>query len=129
MYEELGVRIEFFGNEIENLEYFHPITGNKIESVEDVRVFPASHYAAGVDVMKKAIANIKLELEDQLEKFKSAGKLLEAHRLETRCNYDIEMLTQTGFCSGIENYSMHIDGRTFGQPPHCLLDYFPKILL
>ncbi|MEV1287555.1 excinuclease ABC subunit UvrB [Micromonospora sp. NPDC049679] len=124
-YEELAVRIEFFGDEIERLYYLHPLTGDIIKEVDQLLIFPATHYAAGPERMERAIRDIEAELADRLAELDRQGKLLEAQRLRMRTTYDIEMMRQVGFCSGIENYSMHIDGRDFGSPPHCLLDYFP----
>ncbi|GAA5191972.1 excinuclease ABC subunit UvrB [Rugosimonospora acidiphila] len=124
-YEELALRIEFFGDEIEKLYYLHPLTGDVVREVDEMLIFPASHYAAGPERMERAIRGIEAELEARLAEFETQGKLLEAQRLRMRTTYDIEMMRQVGFCSGIENYSMHIDDRQPGDPPHCLLDYFP----
>jgi excinuclease ABC subunit B len=124
-YEELAVRIEYFGDEIEALYYLHPLTGDVVRKVDELMIFPASHYAAGPERMERAIRGIEAELEERLAELESQNKLLEAQRLRMRTSYDIEMMRQVGFCSGIENYSMHIDGREPGSPPHCLLDYFP----
>src|SRR6201993_27776 len=124
-YEELAVRIEFFGDEIEQLYYLHPLTGDVIRKVDSLRIFPAPHYIAGPQRMAHAISTIEEELAERLAELERQGKLLEAQRLRMRTNYDIEMMRQVGFCSGIENYSRHIDGREPGEPPHCLLDYFP----
>ncbi|HST48228.1 excinuclease ABC subunit UvrB [Jatrophihabitans sp.] len=129
VYEELAVRIEMFGDEIERLYYLHPLTGEVIREVQEVFVFPATHYAAGPDKMERAIAGIEKELEERLAELKGQNKLLEAQRLQMRTSYDIEMMRQVGFCSGIENYSMHIDGRKPGSAPNCLLDYFPEDFL
>lgn len=126
VYEELAVRIEFFGDEIERLMTLHPITGEVVTEDQELYVFPATHYVAGPERMERAIKGIELELEDQLAKFEREGKLLEAQRLRMRTTYDVEMMRQVGSCSGIENYSMHIDGRTRGSAPNCLLDYFPE---
>lgn len=128
-YEELAIRIEFFGDEIEALYYLHPVTGDIVRKVDHLRIFPATHYVAGPDRMEKAIAGIEVELAQQLEIFENAGKLLEAQRLRMRTTYDIEMMRQLGFCSGIENYSRHIDGRGPGTAPATLLDYFPEDFL
>jgi excinuclease ABC subunit B len=125
MYEELAIRVELFGDEIERLYYLHPLTGEVVREVEEVFVFPASHYAAGPARMERAIAGIEQELAGRLEELERQNKLLEAQRLRMRTSYDIEMMRQVGFCSGIENYSMHIDGRAPGSAPNCLLDYFP----
>lgn len=125
VYEELAIRIEMFGDEIDSLAVLHPVTGNVIKEVDHVYLFPASHYVAGEERMKRAIASIEAELEERLEWFESQGKLLEAQRLRMRTSYDLEMLKEIGTCAGIENYSRHIDGREAGTPPHTLLDYFP----
>ncbi len=128
-YEELAVRIEFFGDEVEKLYFLHPLTGDVVREVNDLMIFPASHYAAGHERMERAIAGIEVELEERLAELDRQGKLLEAQRLRMRTTYDIEMMRQVGFCSGIENYSMHIDGRQPGEAPFCLLDYFPDDFL
>ncbi|MGH8959716.1 MAG: DEAD/DEAH box helicase family protein, partial [Jatrophihabitantaceae bacterium] len=128
-YEELAVRIEFFGDEVESLYYLHPLTGDIVRQVEQVRIYPATHYVAGPERMERAIQSIEAELETQLDKLDRQGKLLEAQRLRMRTSYDIEMMRQVGFCSGIENYSRHIDGREAGSAPACLLDYFPDDFL
>ena len=125
VYEELAIRIEMFGDEIDSLAVLHPVTGNVIKEVDHVYLFPASHYVAGEERMKRAIASIEAELEERLEWFESQGKLLEAQRLRMRTSYDLEMLKEIGTCAGVENYSRHIDGREAGTPPHTLLDYFP----
>lgn len=125
VYEELAIRIEMFGDEIDSLAVLHPVTGNVIEQVDHVYLFPASHYVAGEERMKRAIASIEEELEERLEWFESQGKLLEAQRLRMRTTYDLEMLKEIGTCAGVENYSRHIDGRGPGTPPNTLLDYFP----
>ena len=129
MYEELAIRIEFFGDEIEALATLHPVTGDVIDTVEQVFVFPASHYVAGPERMQKAIEGIEAELAERLAQLEHDGRLLEAQRLRMRTNYDLEMLQQIGMCSGIENYSLHIDGRETGTPPNTLLDYFPEDFL
>ena len=126
VYEELAIRVEMFGDEIEKLYYLHPLTGEVERDVSEVFIFPASHYAAGPERMERAIAGIEHELGQRLEELDKQGKLLEAQRLRMRTTYDIEMMRQVGFCSGIENYSMHIDGRSPGSAPNCLLDYFPE---
>ena len=128
-YEELAVRVEFFGDEIDKLYYLHPLTGDIVKEVDEVRIFPATHYVAGPERMEKAIRGIEAELEEQLAKLEKQGKLLEAQRLRMRTTYDIEMMRQVGFCSGIENYSRHIDGRPPGSAPATLLDYFPEDFL
>jgi len=129
VYEEYAVRIEMFGDEIERLLTLHPLTGEVIRDEQEIYVFPASHYVAGPERMERAIAGIESELAEQLEKFERQGKLLEAQRLRMRTTYDIEMMRQVGFCSGIENYSRHIDGREEGSAPNCLIDYFPEDFL
>ena len=129
MYEELAIRIEFFGDEIEALATLHPVTGDVIDTVEQVFVFPASHYVAGPERMQKAIEGIEAELAERLGQLEHDGRLLEAQRLRMRTTYDLEMLQQIGMCSGIENYSLHIDGRETGTPPNTLLDYFPEDFL
>ncbi|QIK76723.1 excinuclease ABC subunit UvrB [Nocardioides piscis] len=126
VYEELAVRVEFFGDEVERLMTLHPITGEVISDDTELYVFPATHYVAGPERMERAIRGIELELEDQLATFERQGKLLEAQRLRMRTTYDIEMMRQVGSCSGIENYSMHMDGRSPGSAPNTLLDYFPE---
>ncbi|TQM13543.1 excinuclease ABC subunit B [Pseudonocardia kunmingensis] len=128
-YEELAVRIEFFGDEIESLYYLHPLTGDVIRQVDEVRIFPATHYVAGPERMEKAVRQIEAELEERLAEFERQGKMLEAQRLRMRTQYDIEMIRQVGFCSGIENYSRHIDGRGPGSAPATLIDYFPDDFL
>ncbi|MFD3444800.1 excinuclease ABC subunit UvrB [Microbacteriaceae bacterium 4G12] len=129
MYEELAIRIEMFGDEIEALYTLHPLTGDVVRKMDSVSVFPGSHYVAERDVMNRAIGTIQIELEERLAVLEREGKLLEAQRLRMRTNFDIEMMQQIGFCSGIENYSRHIDGRSPGEAPHCLLDYFPDDFL
>ncbi|GEP32693.1 UvrABC system protein B [Nocardioides szechwanensis] len=126
VYEEHAVRIEFFGDEIERLMTLHAVTGEVITEDKELYVFPATHYVAGPERMERAIRGIELELEDQLATFEKQGKLLEAQRLRMRTTYDVEMMRQIGSCSGIENYSMHMDGRSPGSAPNCLLDYFPE---
>lgn len=128
-YEELAVRIEFFGDEIEALYYLHPLTGDVVRQVDSLRIFPATHYVAGPERMSAAISTIESELADRLAELERQGKLLEAQRLRMRTSYDIEMMRQVGFCSGIENYSRHIDGRPAGSAPATLLDYFPEDFL
>ncbi len=126
VYEEHAVRVEFFGDEIERLMTLHPVTGEVITDDNEVYVFPATHYVAGPERMERAISGIEAELEEQVSLFERQGKLLEAQRLRMRTSYDVEMMRQIGSCSGIENYSMHIDGRQRGSAPNCLLDYFPE---
>ncbi|HHU66830.1 excinuclease ABC subunit UvrB [Corynebacterium sp.] len=128
-YEELAVRVEFFGDEIDALYYIHPLTGDVIRQVEEIRIFPATHYVAGPERMEKAVADIKEELAERLADLENRGKLLEAQRLRMRTEYDLEMIEQVGFCSGIENYSRHIDGRGPGTAPATLIDYFPEDFL
>lgn len=129
VYEELAVRIEMFGDEIEALYTLHPLTGEIITQDTAVHVFPASHYVAGPERMERAVNGIEKELEETLARMEKQGKLLEAQRLRMRTTYDIEMLRQIGTCSGVENYSMHFDGREPGSPPNTLLDYFPEDFL
>ncbi|UVS80312.1 excinuclease ABC subunit UvrB [Actinokineospora sp. UTMC 2448] len=128
-YEELAVRVEFFGDEIDSLYYLHPLTGDVVRQEQELRIFPATHYVAGPDRLERAIKGIEGELEARLADLERKGKLLEAQRLRMRTSYDIEMMRQVGFCSGIENYSRHIDGRPAGSAPATLLDYFPEDFL
>ncbi|WP_307796083.1 excinuclease ABC subunit UvrB [Amycolatopsis sp. 195334CR] len=128
-YEELAIRVEFFGDEIDKLYYLHPLTGEIVQELDEVRIFPATHYVAGPERMEKAIKGIEAELEERLAELEKQGKLLEAQRLRMRTSYDIEMMRQVGFCSGIENYSRHIDGRPAGSAPATLIDYFPDDFL
>ncbi|MBA8825945.1 excinuclease ABC subunit B [Saccharopolyspora lacisalsi] len=128
-YEELAVRVEFFGDEVDRLYYLHPLTGDTVREVSELRIFPATHYVAGPDRMERAISDIRAELDDQLARMEKQNKVLEAQRLRMRTEYDIEMMRQVGFCSGIENYSRHIDGREAGSAPATLLDYFPEDFL
>jgi len=128
-YEEVAVRVEFFGDEIDELYYIHPLTGDILSKEEEVRIFPATHYVATDERMEKAIEAIKEELADRLEDLENRGKLLEAQRLRMRTEYDLEMIQQVGFCSGIENYSRHMDGRPAGSAPATLIDYFPEDFL
>ena len=129
MYEELAVRVEFFGDEIEKLSTLHPLTGEVVTEDQEIYLFPASHYVAGPERMERAIGGIESELAERLSELERQHKLLEAQRLRMRTSYDIEMMRQIGTCSGIENYSRHIDGRGPGSPPNCLLDYFPEDFL
>ncbi|MEW2548802.1 excinuclease ABC subunit UvrB [Streptomyces sp. NPDC047002] len=129
VYEELAVRIEMFGDEIEALSTLHPLTGEVISEDDQLYVFPASHYVAGPERMERAVRDIEAELESRLAELDKQGKLLESQRLRMRTTYDIEMMRQIGSCSGIENYSMHFDGRDYGSPPNTLLDYFPEDFL
>lgn len=128
-YEERAVRIEFFGDDIDALYYIHPVTGDMIEQVDELRIFPATHYVAGPERMAKAVEAIKEELAERLTDLENRGKLLEAQRLRMRTEYDLEMIEQVGFCSGIENYSRHMDGRGPGTAPATLMDYFPEDFL
>ena len=128
-YEERAVRIEFFGDDVDELYYIHPLTGDVLERVDEVRIFPATHYVAGPERMARAMEDIKAELAERLEDLENRGKLLEAQRLRMRTEYDLEMIEQVGFCSGIENYSRHVDGRPAGSAPATLLDYFPEDFL
>ncbi len=129
VYEELAVRIEFFGDEIESIQTLHPLTGEVVRTEQSVYLFPATHYVAGPERMERAITGIEKELEERLAVLEKQNKLLEAQRLRMRTTYDIEMMRQIGSCSGIENYSLHIDGREPGTPPNTLLDYFPEDFL
>ncbi|WKD57752.1 UvrABC system protein B [Corynebacterium capitovis DSM 44611] len=128
-YEEIAVRVQFFGDEIDELYYIHPLTGDALSKEDEVRIFPATHYVATDERMEKAAEAIKLELAERLEDLENRGKLLEAQRLRMRTEYDLEMIQQVGFCSGIENYSRHIDGRPAGSAPATLIDYFPENFL
>ena len=129
MYEELAVRIEMFGDEIEKIMTLNPLTGEIVHEETEIYIFPATHYAAGPETMKRAMSDIQDELQVQLNLFKKQGKLLEEQRLRMRTTFDLEMMEQLGFCSGIENYSRHLDGRGPGSAPNCLLDYFPEDFL
>ncbi len=129
VYDEFATRVEFFGDEIEAIYSLHPLTGDVIKKLDSVGIFPASHYVASPVQMGRAIEEIENELAARLREFESAGKLLEAQRIKMRTNFDLEMIRELGFCSGIENYSRHIDGRAAGEPPSCLLDYFPEDFL
>ena len=129
VYEHLAVRIEMFGDEIERLSTLHPVTGEVVTEDTELYVFPASHYVAGPERMARAIGDIESELAERLSELEAQGNLLEAQRLRMRTTYDLEMMRQVGSCSGIENYSRHIDGRGPGTPPNCLLDYFPEDFL
>lgn len=126
VYEEHPVRIEMFGDEIERMMTLHPVTGEIITEDEEMYIFPATHYVAGPERMSRAIGEIQVELEQRVAEFEKQGKLLEAQRIKMRTTFDIEMMQQVGFCSGIENYSRFIDGRDPGSPPNCLIDYFPE---
>jgi excinuclease ABC subunit B len=129
VYQEHAVRIEMFGDEIERLYSLHPVTGEVLSEDSELMVFPATHYVAGPERMERAIRGIEAELAERLAEMERQGKLLEAQRLRMRTTYDVEMMRQVGFCSGIENYSRHIDNRAAGTPPHTLLDYFPEDFL
>ena len=129
VYDEFATRVEFFGDDIEAIYSLHPLTGDVIKKLDSVGIFPASHYVASPVQMGRAIEEIENELAARLREFESTGKLLEAQRIKMRTNFDLEMIRELGFCSGIENYSRHIDGRAPGEPPSCLLDYFPEDFL
>ena len=129
VYEELAIRLEFFGDEIDSISTLHPLTGEVVATENSIHIFPATHYVAGPERMERAIASIEAELEVRLDELERANKLLEAQRLRMRTTFDIEMMRQVGSCAGIENYSRHIDGREAGSPPHTLLDYFPDDFL
>ena len=129
MYELNPVRVEFFGDEVERLTTLHPVTGAVVSDDTEIYIFPASHYVAGPERMARALSDIEQELAQRLAELESQNKLLEAQRLRMRTSYDIEMMRQIGSCSGIENYSRHIDGRGPGSAPNCLLDYFPEDFL
>jgi len=128
-YDETGVRIELFGDTVERISRVDPLTGEVLETLDEVVVYPATHYVAGDERMKRAITRIEHELQERLAYFEKHGKLLEAQRLRMRTSYDLEMMQEVGFCNGIENYSRHIEGRDAGEPPHTLLDFFPKDFL
>ena len=125
-YEDRIIRIEFFGDEIESIRYIDPLTGEILESLKQISVYPAKHFVTPKDRLESAISAIKDELKDQLNKFANEGKLLEAQRLEQRTKYDLEMLKEVGYCNGVENYARHLAGREEGTPPECLIDYFPE---
>ncbi len=129
VYEELAVRIEFFGDEIDHISMLHPLTGDVLREETEVHIFPASHYVAGPERMQRAIHAIERERDERVAELHKQGKELEAQRLTMRTNYDLEMLSQVGVCSGVENYSRHLDGRAPGTPPHTLLDFFPDDFL
>ena len=128
-YEENVLRVEMFGDTVDRITLIDVLTGETLQELSEVVVFPATHYVAGDERLRKAVAGIELELQQQLALFESQGKLLEAQRLRMRTQYDLEMIQEMGYCNGIENYSMHIDGRQPGEPPFTLLDYFPKDFL
>ncbi|NVJ28090.1 excinuclease ABC subunit UvrB [Myxococcus sp. AM011] len=127
--EERAVRVSFFGDEVERITEFDPLRGVTLGTLDKIVIFPASHYVAGEDMRKRALQTIRDELSEQLQTFKREGKLLEAQRLEQRTMFDLEMIEQVGYCNGIENYSRHFSGRSTGEPPPCLIDYFPRNLL
>ena len=129
VYDEEATRIEFFGDEIEKIYRIHPLTGEILMERDSVAIYPASYYVAPVERMAEAIENIENELEQRYRELDSQGKLLESQRIKMRTTFDLEMIRELGFCSGIENYSRHIDGRSEGEPPACLLDYFPEDFL
>lgn len=129
MYEELAIRVELFGDEIDRIMIMHPVTGEILAEEKHVTVFPASHYVSGPEETAAAVLKIKEELQSRLTELTNAGKLLEAQRLQMRTSFDLEMIQEMGSCSGIENYSRHMDGREAGSAPHCLLDYFPDDFL
>ena len=129
VYEENPVRIEMFGDQVERMMTLHPVTGEILTDDEHLYIFPATHYVAGPERMERATADIEAELTERLDEMERQNKLLEAQRLRMRTTYDLEMMRQVGFCSGIENYSRHIDGRGPGTAPHCLIDYFPEDFL
>ena len=126
---DLAVRVEFFGDEVDRITEFDPLTGEVKSRLEHVAIFPASHYVVSAEKMEVAIKNIEAELKERVAYFKREDKLIEAQRIAERTNFDIEMMRETGFCSGIENYSMHLSGLKPGQPPHTLIDYFPDVFL
>ena len=128
-YEETVLRIEMFGDTVDRLTMIDPLTGETLSDMPRTQVFPATHYVAGDERMRKAVIGIEAELQERLAWFEKEGKLLEAQRLRMRTQYDLEMIQEVGYCNGIENYSMHIDGRSPGEPPFTLLDYFPKDFL
>src|SRR6266542_4473921 len=129
VYQQLAVRVEFFGDEIERLMTLHPLTGEILSEDDELYIGAATHYVTNPDRMERAISDIEAELADRLAELERGGHLLEAQRLRMRTSYDIEMMRQIGSCSGIENYSRHLDGRAKGSAPHCLLDYFPEDFL
>ncbi|GGA14333.1 excinuclease ABC subunit UvrB [Okeania sp. KiyG1] len=125
-YEDRVIRVEFFGDEIDAIRYVDPVTGKIIQSLESLNVYPARHFVTPEERLEAACNDIEAELDEQLEELEKAGKLLEAQRLEQRCRYDLEMLREVGYCNGVENYSRHLAGRKAGEPPECLIDYFPE---
>ena len=125
-YEETVLRVEMFGDTVDRLTMIDPLTGETLRELSTTVVFPATHYVTGEERMRRAMVGIEAELQERLAQFKAEGKLLEAQRLQMRTQHDLEMMQEVGYCNGIENYSMHIDGRSPGEPPFTLLDYFPK---
>ena len=125
-YEDRIIRVEFFGDEIDAIRYIDPVTGKIIQSLEYLNVYPARHFVTPKEKLEEACNDIEVELNERLEELEKTGKLLEAQRLEQRCRYDIEMLREIGYCNGVENYSRHLAGRKAGEPPECLIDYFPE---
>ncbi|WP_017304897.1 excinuclease ABC subunit UvrB [Spirulina subsalsa] len=125
-YEDRVIRLEFFGDEIDGIRYLDPLTGEILQSLSAVNIYPARHFVTPDEQLESACQDIEIELNEQLEVLQKAGKLLEAQRLEQRTRYDLEMLRQVGYCNGVENYSRHLAGRNAGDPPECLVDYFPK---
>jgi excinuclease ABC subunit B len=128
-YEEIAIRIEFFGDEVERITSIDPLTGELLSDINKIDIYPAKHFVTSQDKLMKAIESIEKELEERIKKLKDEGKLLEAARLEQRTNYDLEMLREAGYCNGVENYSRHLSGRAQGSPPWTLLDYFPDDFL
>ncbi|MBV5268517.1 MAG: excinuclease ABC subunit B, partial [Burkholderiaceae bacterium] len=128
-YDETVTRFEMFGDTVERITIVDPVTGETLQDLNQTMVFPATHYVAGNERMQRAMLQIEAELQPRLKQFETEGKLLEAQRLRQRTQYDLEMMAEVGYCNGIENYSMHIDGRVHGQPPFTLLDYFPDDFL
>ena len=127
--EESAIRVEFWGDEIEKISEINPLTGKVIGQRQHVMIYPNSHYVTSKDKLERAIGTIEEELEDRIKYFTEKKKLIEAQRIEERTNFDIEMLKETGFCQGIENYSRHISGREPGSSPYTLFDYFPDDFL
>ncbi len=125
-YSETALRLEFFGPELECIKVFEPVSGKTLERLEEVFIYPAKHYLVDESEFERALQNIEREMEERVNFFLSAGRLVEADRLRRRTKYDLELLRETGYCPGIENYSRHLDGRKPGEPPYTLLDYFPS---
>ncbi|PKH45057.1 excinuclease ABC subunit B, partial [Dehalococcoides mccartyi] len=128
-YEELALRVEFFGDEIERIVSLDPVSGELLADIEEINIYPAKHFVTSAEKMAEAIKSIQAELEDRLKELEAEGKMLEAARLKQRTNYDLEMMEQAGYCSGVENYSRHLAGRKAGSAPWTLLDYFPEDFL